>query len=105
MKKIVITITMLLICGCAETTQIDETIYDPNAPELRFLAPTDPNWAVKYGDNERTRVILNVSANRGMSLQNRNILAELAKRVIALEEWLKTQHGLDELYIIDEAKE
>lgn len=59
--------------------------YDPNVPELQFLIPTDPNWARDYGDNERTRIILNVSANRGMSLNNRNVLAEVAKRLIAME--------------------
>jgi len=65
--------------------EIYTAVSDPCDQILQFLVPTDPNWARDYGDNERTRIILNVSANRGMALQSRKILAEVAKRLIALE--------------------
>ena len=84
MKNLAILLVMIVICvGCTEPAQ---RIYDPNAPELQFLAVTDPNWARDYGDTKDTRILLNVSVNRGMSLQNRTVLAEVAKRLIALEQ-------------------
>lgn len=84
MKNLVIGLVVVMICvGCAESVRTE--VYDPNAPELQFLGVTDPNWARDYGDTKDTRIILNVSANRGMALQNRNVLAEIAKRFLALE--------------------
>ena len=84
MRNLVIVLAVLMMCvGCMETQT--ERPYDPNAPELQYILPTDPNWANDYGDNERTRLLMNVSVNRGMALQNRNVLAEISKRFLALE--------------------
>lgn len=72
--------------GCAETAQIKESVYDPNAPELKYLAElTDPNWIAENGVSKESRVLYNISVNRGMALKNQVILAEVAKRLIAME--------------------
>jgi hypothetical protein len=61
-------------------------IYTAPGDPCQFLIPADPNWIKDYGDNERTRILYNVSVNRGLALNNRNVLAEVARRLIALEQ-------------------
>ena len=64
-----------------------EIVYDPNAPEFKYLADlTDPNWIKENGISKESREFYNISVNRGMALKNQTILAEVAKRLIALEQ-------------------
>lgn len=62
--------------------------YDPNAPELSFLEPADPNWIRDFGDNERTKLIHQISKNRVMILRDEQIISEIAKRLLAIEKVL-----------------
>jgi len=78
---------------------------DPCDMALQFLVPADPNWIKDYGDNERTRILYNVSVNRGQSLNNRNVIAEIARRLIALEQRNELHIEPNVNTIIDEVKE
>lgn len=72
-------------------TEVIEVSYDPNALELSFLEPTDPNWARDYGDNERTRHLFTTSIVRAKLIRDEKIISEIAKRLIALEQWQRVQ--------------
>lgn len=61
------------------------TVYDPNAPELKFLGPTDPNWARDFGDTREIRELYNICLNRGLINRDRQVLAEVCKRMLAIE--------------------
>ena len=63
--------------------------YDPNAPELKFLGATDPNWARDFGDTRETRELYNICLNRGLINRDRLVLAEACKRLLAIEAWQK----------------
>ena len=76
MKNLVIVIMLICMVGCAAQ---DDSIY-------QFAEPMDPNWSEKYGDDERSLVAMNLSVNRARTLQNQQILAEIAKRFLALEQ-------------------
>ena len=82
---IAMVLSLICLTGCTETTQ---GVYDPNAPELKYMIElTDPNWIEEVGISRDSRVLFNVSVNRGIALKNQAILAEVARRVIAIEKW------------------
>jgi hypothetical protein len=65
--------------------EIYTAVSDPCDPALQYILPADPNWMRDFGDNERTRILMNISVNRGMALRNTQFLAELSKRFLALD--------------------
>lgn len=93
MKAAVTIISMLILgmmLGCTETatrsTLNAERSYDPNAPELSFLAKTDPNWVRNYGDTKETQELYNLSLLRAMVLRDEKVTSIIARRLIALEQ-------------------
>lgn len=77
--SIVVVITIYM-AGCAV-----QDVYDPNAPELKFLGATDPNFASDHGDTRETRELYNICLNRGLINRDRLVLAEVCKRMLVLE--------------------
>lgn len=88
---VAIIIAVLAIIGllCQGCTPNIERPYDPNAPELSFLEAIDPNWARDYGYTRETRELYNLSKVRAMLLRDEQITAEIARRLIALENYNK----------------
>jgi hypothetical protein len=70
---------------------LESKSYDPNDPIYKFIPEADPSWIKEFGDNERTRLLHTIS-------ELRFVVAMQGKRMMELEQWLKTQYGLDELY-------
>ena len=80
----------LMISGCSSTDDIRytpyaERAYDPNAPELSFLEPAEPNWTRDYGDTRQTLELYNLSKLRAMVLRDEKIMSIIAQRLIRLE--------------------
>lgn len=81
-----LTILTMLVDHTARIIDLErKEPYDPNAQELSFLEPADPNWIRDFGDNERTRIVHQISKNRVMILRDEQIISEIAGRLLALE--------------------
>jgi hypothetical protein len=61
------------------TNTVSFDAYDPNDAIYRYIAPADPSWIEKFGDDERTRLIHSIS-------ELRVVVAAQSKRLLALED-------------------
>jgi hypothetical protein len=55
-----------------------EEVYDPNAPEYRWIPEAPSDWTGQFGANERTRLLHAISELRA-------VVAAQGKRLLALE--------------------
>ena len=77
----------MILAGCS--TEPERTA-DPNTPELiSFLEPAEPNIVRDFGDTPETQKLYNLIKLRAMVQRDEKIMAIMAKRLIALEEWQK----------------
>ena len=98
--SIIIGLIVVVITICMAGCAVQETPYDPNAPELKFLGATDPNWVRDFGDTRETRELYNICLNRGLINRDRQVLAEVCKRMLELEKNTKViEDGLQNVVL------
>ena len=84
MKKLILVVLCLVVCGCAPGWDAARPTVPPK--ELtEYLMPVPDDMIRTYGNSERTQVILNVATLQSALMEQSKVIEALRAKVAKLE--------------------